>query len=346
MGMGLLSHLTSLAAGLLLIAGGTFVPAAETVPLPLPEATVKTPPEETDTQRAARAYLQLQEQLHAALLAIDQARQEADASARRNVETLTARLKLIEESIATQREAEMASIQGLNRLVLVAVGVFAGIGLLGLFCTGWLQLRAMNRLAEVATANPAKPMLGYTRPVGALPPGEETDGTTSPAATMNARLLDVIERLDKRVHELESAAHLPSNGDAKAHSNGGDPKALVEDAAIASQAPAATTDDQASLMLGKGQALMHLGHTEKAMACFDAALTLDPKNPEALVKKGSALERQDRLEDAIACYDRAIEVDSGMTLAYLLKGGVCNRLQRYDDALRCYEKALRLQEQA
>jgi tetratricopeptide (TPR) repeat protein len=346
MGTGLFSHLTSLATGLLLMAAGTPVPAAETVPLPTPETAAKSPPEETDAQRAARAYLQLQEQLHAALLAIDQARQEADASARRNVETLTSRLKLIEESIATQREAEMASIQGLNRLVLVAVGVFAGIGLLGLFCTGWLQLRAMNRLAELATANPARPMLGYTRPAGALPSGEEAGETASPAANTNARLLEVIERLDKRVHELESAAHLPSNGESKVQSNGGDPRALIENVGSSSPAQAAATEDQASLMLGKGQALMHLGQADKAMACFDAALAIDPRNAEALVKKGSALERQERLEDAIACYDRAIEADNAMTLAYLLKGGVCNRLQRYDEALRCYEKALRLQEQA
>jgi tetratricopeptide (TPR) repeat protein len=335
----------SLAAGLILFVLPRPAFAAD-APSPS-DVSTKPPTEDTsDGQRSLRAFLQLQEQMHSALLAIDEARQAAETAAKGNTEALTERLKMIEQAIAKQREHEMESIQSLNRLVLIAVGVFAGIGLIGLFCMGWLQLRAMNRLAEVATPHPPAPILGYTPVAGALLAGDARGDAGVAAPATQAGLRGVIERLDERVSELEDAAHVRIETGVAARKNGdsGDESAKPVEAVPGAAAEPAPETDGFSLLLGKGQALMHLGQTDKALACFDEVLALDPGNAEALVKKGGALERLERLEEAIACYDRAIEVNDSMTLAYLQKGGVCNRLERFDEALKCYEQALRVQE--
>lgn len=314
-------------------------------PTNAPPATVLE--ETTESQRTLRAYLQLQEQLHGATLAIEQARLESEAAARRNAETLTARLKLIEESITRQRERELQSIQDLNRLVLIAVGVFAGLGLLGLFCTGWLQLRAMNRLAQMGAAQLHAPALGYSGAAAPLLAGDPHWPVQQPGLVPDSRLLGVIDRLEKRLRELENLAHWPAPAAAPAHGGPREPAVQTAPAAPTSiAAPAAGPGDgpsPASLLLGKGQALLHLGQAEKALACFDELLAADPRHADALVKKGTALEQLDRAEEALACYNRAIELNRHFTLAYLQKGGVCNRLERFDEALRCYEQALQTQ---
>jgi len=315
-------------------------------PAPAADAPLVAPaPDTNETQRALRAYLQIQEQLHAATLAIEQARQDAEATARRHSDALTTRLQLIEQSMSLQRDRELESLQSLNRLVVIAVGVFAAVCLLVLLCTGWLQLRAMNRLAEVAAALPASHALGFAGNPAGLP-APEAASPGNPATASSARLLGVIDRLEKRVHELEHTAVRPALPDA--------PAAPSEEKSIEVPASVGPTlspthvarANQVSLLLGKGQALLHLNQPEQALACFEEATVLDGNNTDALVKKGTALERLDRIEQAIECYDRAIALNNSLTLAYLQKGGACNRLERFDEALRCYELALKTQERA
>src|SRR6185503_7913644 len=59
-----------------------------------------------ESQRMLRSYLQLQEQLHATLLAIEQARLENSTATRTNSEVLAGRLELIEKSLAQAREQQ------------------------------------------------------------------------------------------------------------------------------------------------------------------------------------------------------------------------------------------------
>jgi tetratricopeptide (TPR) repeat protein len=98
---------------------------------------------------------------------------------------------------------------------------------------------------------------------------------------------------------------------------------------------------RASVLLGKGQALLNLDATEQALQCFDEVLAAEPNHAEALVKRGMALEKLQDWEQALESYDRAIAIDSSLTVAHLYRGGVCNRLQRHREALESYEKALR-----
>jgi tetratricopeptide (TPR) repeat protein len=164
--------------------------------------------------------------------------------------------------------------------------------------------------------------------------------------------------LEKRIKELEMEQGVPSavesveNPDAELlddqNPNGNSNGAHIMANGNSAPEPIVTTrspeSEQAAILLTKGQSLLDVEKVEEALECFEQALALEPKNPEALVKKGAALEKMRKLIEAIECYDLAIAADSTMTIAYLYKGGLCNRLERFNEALQCYEQALRTQE--
>ncbi len=286
--------------------------------------------EDATNSDTLRAYLELQEQVHATQIAIERNRQEAEAAAARNADLLANRLQLIEQSLAQQRTHELEMMQNANRTMLIVAGTFAAAGILAMLFTTYFQWRAATRFAQIAALMPAGRGVGPARISPELDGGESQVMVGAPAET-NTRLLGAIERLEKRILELEHIAVPPlSNGVHPAgESNGGDQSSSAS---------------QITMLLGKGQSLLNLDKFDEATACFDEALALEPNNAEVLVKKGVTLERQRKLDEAIEYYDRAIAADGSMTIAYLYKGGVCNRLERFGEALQCYERALHTQE--
>jgi tetratricopeptide (TPR) repeat protein len=301
---------------------------------------VKT--EETNSLETLRSYLQLQEQLHATQLAIEENRKEATAAAARNAEALANRLQAIEQSLVAQRTRELEAMQSSNRLMLMVAGGIALLGLTAMMLMAYSHWRAMNRLADIATAFPPSRGLGGATPLTALGPGDAEVVSVGPGPTeqSNGRLLGAIDRLEKRIYELEhttqSSVKEKAGEEVKSESPNGNGEA--------SSAEGKLETGSIGMLLGKGQTLLNLDKVEEALACFEQILVLAPDHPEALVKKGSVLERLRRLDEAIECYDRAISKDSSMTIAYLHKGGLFNRMARYNEALDCYEKALQTQE--
>lgn len=173
----------------------------------------------------------------------------------------------------------------------------------------------------------------------------------------NTRLLGAVEKLEQRISELEHTTHSPigeknlpaevsavpvaqSSVSTQSGSTGGNGNGKTN----AKSQDTLDREECIANLFSEGQALMNTGEAEKALDCFEVALRLFPKHPEALVKKGTALEKLGRLDEAIVCYDQAIESDNALTVAYLQKGGLFNRLARYDEALKCYERALQTQE--
>jgi len=286
-----------------------------------------------------QTYLQLQEQLHATRLAIENVGIEAKQAAAQNAEQLAGRLHALEQAVAAQRAKELEAMQSSNRNMLYVAGAFASIGCVAMLLMGYFQWRTVNRLAELSAGFPAGAIaLGGPRPIAALGPGGMHEVTAAPAISPNPELLETIRRLEKRVHELEHSSPPPlANGDPTSdphHSNGHD-----------SNRSSLPAEKNVHLLLGKGQSLLNMDKAEEALACFEEALALEPNNADALVKKGTALERLRKLNEAIECYDHAIAADSSMTIAYLYKGGLFNRMERFTEALECYEMALRTQEE-
>ncbi len=315
--------------------------AAETVAPAVP--TQKG--DETNAQDTLRAYLQLQEQLHATQLAIERGRKEADAAAAENAKAFAARLQNIEQTLSLQRAQELEVMRSSNKAMLVVAGLFAGLGFLAMIFMAYFQWRTINRLAEISAALPVAHAYGRVPPIAALGAGDAHLAGDA-AEQSGQRLLGALEQLEKRIHQLEHTSPPPPEApllaqvasDTAASPNNGTPPAEPSDAATAPEAARIT------VLLGKGQSLLNLDQPDDALACFDQVLALDANHAEALVKKGAALERLRKLDEAIACYDQAIAADNSLTVAYLYKGGLFNRMERFGEALECYEQALRTQE--
>jgi tetratricopeptide (TPR) repeat protein len=317
-------------------------------------ATDSNPPapsviEVTNAQEVMRAYLQLQEQLHLTQLAVEQNRKEARDATVQAAEALANRLQGIEQALASQRARELDSMQSTNRVMLIVAGSFATLGFVAMLLMAYFQWRTVNGLAEISAALPMSRALGAGTAMAALGPGDSHLVAGGPAEQSNLRLLGAMEQLEKRLHDLEHTSRPPATRTAEpsaASTNGNEEPASANGSSEVSprDVSGSSEGNRVSMLLGKGQSMLHLDDAEGAIACFDEALALEPNNTETLVKKGAALERLQRLSEAIECYDRAIAADGSMTIAYLHKGGLFNRMERFNEALECYEKALRTQE--
>jgi len=277
-------------------------------------------------QESLRSSLQLQEELHNTQLSIEKNRKDAEEAATRQNSVVESRLKLIEQSIASQRLDELKDLQRSNRLVIFAAGAFAVVGFIVLLFAAFVQWTAVSRLTALSARLPQA--LGAGASPAALGMGEAALlGTAGEPPTM--QLLGVLEKLEKRIDSIEK-------GGAQVEGTNG---SGIEP--ISSNGDAVGT---VALLMGKGQTLLKLDKPDEAVECFDKALAMDPGNTDLLVRKGAALERLQKMDEAISCYDQAIAADSSMTMAYLYKGGVYNRMERYSEALECYEQALKTQQ--
>ena len=210
----------------------------------------------------------------------------------------------MQQTIATLRASEIAATQKTQQLTLILAGAFGTIGLGVILLMAYAQWRTVTRLVELSSLPMRAPALGNGRP---LPMLESDAKHASPARAAvelsNARLLGVVERLEKRILELEHTACAPLKATTATAINGqnGTPAASND------------SDERIANLLAEGQSLAGANKPEKALGCFDEALGLQPKHAEALVKKGDVLEKLGRLDEAIACYDRALETNDGMT---------------------------------
>jgi tetratricopeptide (TPR) repeat protein len=308
-------------------------------------------------QHVVESYQQLQEQQQSMVREMEQARQEAETATKRNRDELESRLSRIEQSVSSEHDHEIEAMQNSHRFTLIMVGIFAGIAFFGMLFFAVFLLRMMNRRTETMIAQFTGQLLGPGLTPAALGNGDTQVVTVNRVEQSTARFLNTMERLEKRIHDLEGNTEPPEAGLEPSASGkhaealpdvDGAPEAqpaTEEDAALSrAKAEKAEHDARVALLLGKGQSLLSLEQADTALTCFDEVIALDSTNAEAFVKKGMSLERLGKLDEAIDCYDRAIALDNSMTMAYLNKGGVFNRLERYGEALQCYEQALRAQQ--
>ncbi len=172
-----------------------------------------------------------------------------------------------------------------------------------------------------------------------------------------ARFLTTIERLEKRINELEGTTDPAVDGDPAekkpTESNGTNgrrrlipkpPNRKQPKPAPRSRKRSATPASPYYWAKGRPCSICHRLIPRSMCFWTRGELRSIRRLPRHSSKKGMALERLGKLDEAIDCYDRAIALDNSMTMAYLNKGGVFNRLERYGEALQCYEKALRAQQ--
>jgi tetratricopeptide (TPR) repeat protein len=262
-------------------------------------------PVSTNSDAVVNGYLQIQEQLHATQMAIEDIRAAGADDAKHNADAIAARLEALEQSVAAQRNADAEAARKTQQLTLLLAGAFglAGLGIMALMF--YFQWRAFTKIAEIsAQQNAALANAGAVHQLAA--PGRAA------VASSNARLLDVVEHLERKIIELENGSSL-----------------LVEAA-----------DSKPLDLLIEGQTLLDAGQPQKALEVFDRLLVAHPDHADTLVRKSAALEKLGRLPAALEACDRAIARDGAFTPAFLQKGGLLNKLNRHDEALNCFEQVL------
>lgn len=356
----LLSRLGALCVVLLclpLVAGAASAPTPGSAPSA--ESNRPPSPEELAQAELLRSFLQLRDQLQAAQLAIVNNRVEAETNARVQTAAISEKLEAIKAAMAAERDRHQAETQRLMvererqqvetqrsmRTVLWVAAAFGAFGLIAVLLAPFLQMRAMNRISDLAGL---RPELTSGNSTALMPP----DGAPLPDRTVsqsNQRLMSVIDRMEKRILELEQTA-TPPVASTTTTTTTMVPTAVTTVSNGSAEEPPRNADGGQSawiaVLMAKGRSLLSMNKAQEAVACYDEILKLDPAHTEALVRKGAALERMNRFEEALFCYNRAIESDQRNVLAYLHKGGVCNRLERYDEALECYEQAMLVEEKA
>jgi tetratricopeptide (TPR) repeat protein len=286
-------------------------------------ATLLTSPTSAVTWSTLNAYLEIQEQLRATQLAIESNRLETASVVASNTDAMVAHIRLLEQTIADERAGDAESARKTQQitLALTGVGIF---GLAVMLAIVYFQWRAAMQLMELTVSSPAL-AFNNRHPFSSVETGGELPASARAAVEFsNARLLGVIERLEKRILEWEQTTRAPLAEKNSLEGNG-----------------SSSDHSRIADLIAEGQLFIDAGEPERALKNFDEALAIEPKNIEVLVKKAAALEKLNRIDEAIGAYDNAIAADNSTTVAYLHKGGLFNRLARYDEALQCYEQALK-----
>lgn len=100
------------------------------------------------------------------------------------------------------------------------------------------------------------------------------------------------------------------------------------------------SENTVAFWCNKGGSLAALGRNEEAIACFDKALGINPRDAMTWCNKGAALVKLERCEAAIVCFDKTLTIDPQDAMAWRNKGGALVELGRRGDALVCYDKSL------
>ena len=98
----------------------------------------------------------------------------------------------------------------------------------------------------------------------------------------------------------------------------------------------------ASAWFNKGVALFESGQRDGALNCYERAIALDPNSEKAWSNKGVVLKTMGKTSEAIACYDRALAINSRYPNAWVNKGVTLRAQGKTEEALACYDRALRL----
>jgi tetratricopeptide (TPR) repeat protein len=273
----------------------------------------------TDTNSAAitrdevaENFLQIQAQLRATQAAIEQHQQVALETGQSNAVALAQGLESLEQSLSNQRIGEAEDAHKTQQFTLLIAAAFGLIGLGVLLLMVYYQWRAFAQLAQIST----RQHFALAHGGGGLHNGDAGPPLAAPGRatveTSSTQLLSAVDRLEQRIHELESEHRL-----------------LPE-----------ITGGKPLDMLVEGQKYLDANLPLQALECFDKILAAEPGRTDAMVRRAAALEKLGRDDDALASYNRAIAADNSLVIAHLHKGGLLNRLRRYDEALNCYEQAL------
>lgn len=92
----------------------------------------------------------------------------------------------------------------------------------------------------------------------------------------------------------------------------------------------------------RGFTLWEMDRKKEALAAFDRAIRLNPKDATAHNNYGFALEEMNHLQEALAVLDQAILLDRKLAEAHHNRGLVFEKMNRLDEALASFDQAILL----
>jgi hypothetical protein len=149
----------------------------------------------------ANNYLQIQEQLHATQIAIEQNQEAAMETSQSNALALAQRLQSLEQTVASQRASDTDAARKTQQLTLLMAGAFGLVGLGIMLLMVYFQWRAFTQLAQISGRQNVMLANGDAVHHLAAPGRATVEASTS-------QLLDVVGRLERRINELESGQKL------------------------------------------------------------------------------------------------------------------------------------------
>jgi serine/threonine protein kinase len=90
----------------------------------------------------------------------------------------------------------------------------------------------------------------------------------------------------------------------------------------------------------QGNQLFNLQRYQEAIASYDKAIAIKPKDHEAWHNRGVALDRLKKYEEAITSYDKAIAIKPDYHEAWYNRGVALDKLKKYEEAIASYDKAI------
>ena len=98
----------------------------------------------------------------------------------------------------------------------------------------------------------------------------------------------------------------------------------------------------ATFFFQQGRSLEGQGKYNEALAAFDKAIELDPKNPNPYIFKGNIKFQQGDLKGALVAFDQAIELDPKNPYPYIIGGNIKFELGAPNVALADFNQGHRI----
>jgi tetratricopeptide (TPR) repeat protein len=92
-----------------------------------------------------------------------------------------------------------------------------------------------------------------------------------------------------------------------------------------------------------GDSLYYEGKYEEAIACYDNAISLNPRNVFALSGRGNALNQLGRNKEALISLDKAIEIEPRSDWPWYNRSVALGSLGRYEESITNLKKAIELE---
>jgi hypothetical protein len=202
----------------------------------------------------------LQEQHQTVLKAIDHIQQNAEITLDAYTLAVVEQMNLLKGDLISYREQDLEVMRGLNQHTETVTLVAAGLAIFILLLNAVILFWGMNGMTARLTAI-LKGSLSGTVNAAVIAGGDSALTLDNPATQASARLLDVIERLDKRLLDLETRARPQKNSIVAAEAK---PKIAVQPDLV--PAPAKPGEvPRVSITLGEGSALAFLPQAVEAM---------------------------------------------------------------------------------